>query len=234
MYSIINRIIPKSWSIWFKKNRKLILYKIFRIKIDRNQWAATVENEDNWNTYSKLMELNWEEIEASYLNFFKSLKFCMQHCRGEVLEIGAGIGIMTKWIKDQEGVTKVIAIDLFIEAIKKLKEYDFDNVYPLLMDLKDLGFKKDHTFDVVIICEVLEHIYPDEEIKMIRSLKPYVDENTRYIISTPIDWMDDPYHVRGFSKMEFERHLRLYYGAPIEIDYSSDYRQIGIGRFATH
>jgi 2-polyprenyl-3-methyl-5-hydroxy-6-metoxy-1,4-benzoquinol methylase len=210
------------------------LYKIFKIKIDRNQWATKVENEENWNKYNKLMELNWEETKANYPNYFNGLKFCIQHCRGEILEIGAGIGAMTKWIKEQESVTKIIAIDFFIEAIRKLKEFNFNNVYPLLMDLKDLGFKKGHKFDVVIICEVLEHIYPDEERKMIRSLKPYIDENTHYIISTPIEWMDATYHVRGFSKMEFKRHLRLYYGAPLEIDYSAGYRQIGIGRFTTH
>lgn len=139
---------------------------------------------------------------------------------------------MTKWIAQQELVTKVIAIDIFPEAIRKLKECQFEKVHPVLMDLQKLKFERKQKFDTVMICDVLEHVYPDEEKKMLKSLKPYIDKNTYYIISTPIYWMDDPYHVRAFSKSEFKKHLRRYYGEPQIIDYSVGYRQITVGRFS--
>jgi 2-polyprenyl-3-methyl-5-hydroxy-6-metoxy-1,4-benzoquinol methylase len=201
-------------------------------KKDRNQWTRTEKNAQNWDTYNKLMEYSWYETEVNFPAYFRGLKFCVEHCRGEVLEIGCGIGTMTKWIAQQELVTRVIAIDNSPEAIEKLRESKFLNVYPILMDLQSLNFEGCKKFDTVMLCEVLEHIYLDEEKKMLISLKPYIDKNTFYIISTPIYWMDDPYHVRGFSKSEFKKHLRRYYGEPQIIDYSVGYRQIAIGRFS--
>ncbi|MBN1969068.1 MAG: hypothetical protein JW870_06850 [Candidatus Delongbacteria bacterium] len=66
---------------------------------------------------------------------------------------------------------------------------------------------------------------------MLNTLRLYIDSKTAFIISTPIGWLSDPYHVRGLSKRKFEQHLKKYYGAPIEIDYSSGYSQIAFGYF---
>lgn len=230
---IIPRELRRRLRTWVAKNRHMISYRLLGRKIkNRNQWARTEENARNYDLYNRLIEYSWHETETNFPAYFRGLKFCVEHCRGEVLEIGCGIGTMTKWIAQQELVTTVIAIDNSPEAIEKLKEYQFEGVYPVLMDLQSMNFEEGRKFDTVVLCDVLEHIYPDEEKRMLTSLKPYIDTNTTYIISTPIYWMDDPYHVRGFSKSEFKKHLRRYYGEPQIIDYSVGYRQIAVGRFS--
>lgn len=213
------------------KNRVMISYRLLGRKTNRNQWARTQKNAGNWDLYNKLIEYSWHETKTNFPAYFRGLKFCVEHCRGEVLEVGCGIGTMTKWIAQQELVTKVIAIDISPEAIGNLKERQIGKVWPVLMDMQRLNFERRQKFDTVMLCDILEHIYPDEEKSMLISLKTYIDENTYYIISTPIYWMDDPYHVRGFSKSEFKKHLRRYYGKPSTIDYSVGYRQIAVGRF---
>jgi len=99
------------------------------------------------------------------------------------------------------------------------------------MPLENIKFDDKRKFDTVLICEVIEHIYPDEERKMLNSLRPYIDSKTAFIVSTPIGWMPDPYHVRGFSKRNFKRHLKKYYGTPKEIDLYSGYSQVAFGWF---
>ena len=225
-------IIRRRLRTWAARNRHMISYRLLGTKINRDQWARTEANDRVWDLSNKLTGYSWHETETNFPAYFRGLKFCIEHCKGEVLEIGCGIGTMTKWLAQQELVIKVTAIDISPEAIEKLKEYQFEKVYPVLMDLKSMNFDRGQKFDTVMICEVLEHIYPDEEKKMLASLKAYIDKNTRYIISTPIYWMDDSYHVRGFSKREFKRHLRRYYGEPQIIDYSVGYRHIGVGRFS--
>lgn len=233
--NVFNRsafLIPRRMRTWAAKSRHMISYRLIGRKINRKQWDRTEENVRVWNLSNKLIGYSWHETETNFPAYFRGLKFCVEHCRGEVLEIGCGIGTMTKWIAQQELITRVTAIDISPEAIKKLEEYQFENVYPILMDLQSLNFEESKKFDTIVICEVLEHIYPDEEKKMLTSLRSYIDKNTHYIISTPIYWMDDSYHVRGFSKREFKTHLRRYYGEPQIIDYSVGYRQIAVGRFS--
>lgn len=223
--------IPKRLRACIAKNRHMISYKLLAKKIDRNQWVKVEKNVKDWELYNKLISYTWQETQDNFPDYFKGLKYCVEHSWGEVLDIGCGIGTMTKWIVEAKEVKKIIAIDFSQEAIDQLKKYNFKKVYPIRMDLQNLKFEQGQKFDTLVICEVIEHIYPDEEKRMLSSLKPYIHDNTCYIISTPIYWMDDHSHVRGFSKTEFKKHLNRYYGEPEIIDYSVGYRQIAIGKF---
>ena len=52
----------------------------------------------------------------------------------------------------------------------------------------------------------------------------------RFVISTPVGFLEDPDHVRGFSKTQFIEHVEGLYG-PIEtLDYRSGYSQLAVGR----
>ncbi|NVM54129.1 MAG: methyltransferase domain-containing protein [Candidatus Helarchaeota archaeon] len=209
------------------RHRNIIVWKIFRKKIDRNQWIATKRR----NTYNKMMSYSWEETKSNLYPYYLRLNFVVERAKGEVLEIGCGIGNLTKWICKSEKVKRVVAIDAFREPLEVLKSYKIPKVIPIQMRLENIKFKNIKKFDTVVICEVIEHIYPDEEKKMLNALRNYVDSETIFIVSTPIGWMVDQFHVRGFTKKQFKNHLKKHYGEPLEIDYSSGYSQIAYGYF---
>lgn len=202
-------------------------YRFFGVKIDRNQWDGSKSSK----TYEDMMAWSWEKTQQNASNYFKRLSFSISKVRGKVLEIGCGIGTMTKWIAASREVDHIWAIDVFEEAIEQLKGYNLPKVTPIKMPAESLEFESNIIFDTVIICEVLEHLYPDEEEKMLNTLCDYVNPKTRYIVSVPIGWLPDRYHVRRFSKKGFKRHLRQFYGEPVTVDYSSRYSQIAWGYF---
>ena len=212
-----------------ERNEKIIIWKIFGKKIERNSWNN--KESSSYETYRKLILWSWEETKLNAPEYFERLNFTVSKSRGKILEIGCGIGTMTKWLSKSDKVKEIIAIDTSSEAIEELERYNLTKVTALQMKAENIYFDDTKKFDTVLICEVIEHLYPDEERKMLNTLMPYINSETIYIISTPIGFMDDPHHVRGFSKKQFINHLKKYYGDPLEVDYSSRYSQSAFGYF---
>ncbi len=206
-----------------------IKYHIFGKKINRNQWNG--ENSRRWEIYGNLMIWTWEETQKKASSYFKRLNFSISKASGKVLEIGCGIGTMTRWLATSSEVEHIWAIDGFEDVIEKLRDYNLPNVTPCKMSFDSIKFDSAIIFDTIMICEVLEHLYIDEEVKMLHALFNYINSETRYVISVPIGWLPDKYHVRGFSKEGLKKHLRKFYGEPIEVDYSSGYSQVAWGYF---
>jgi len=212
-----------------EKYRKTISPRVFGERINRNQWIN--KEGSSWEIYKKMMLWSWGETKSKAPDYFKRLKFTVSKCKGRVLEIGCGIGTMTRWISKSEKVEEIIAIDAFSDAIEELKTYNMPKVKALHMQGENIHFNDTRKFDTVLLCELIEHMYPDEEKEMLKALKQYIHSETTYIVSTPIGFMSDPHHVRGFPKKQFIKHLRKYYGNPLEVDYSSGYSQIAFGYF---
>lgn len=210
-----------------KPNVIKLKYLVLGAKIGRNQW----DGHKSLKTYEDLMAWSWEEIQKNASNYFRRLNFSISKVRGKVLEIGCGIGTMTRWIAASREVEHIWAIDFSAEAIEKLIGHNLPKVTPLKMSVESLVFEPEIIFDTVMICEVMEHIYPDEEKRMRNTLRKVVNSKTRYVISVPIGWLPDQYHVRSYSKKGFIRHLRKFYGEPVEVDYSSGYSQVAWGYF---
>ncbi len=207
----------------------VIKWRILNKKIDRNQWDS--KQVGLWLDYRLLMKISWEETAIKYPQYFNRLSFSVSHCHGRVLEIGCGIGTMTRWISENEKVNSINAIDFSREAIEELKTYKIPKVEALVMGAENISFSQGTLFDTVVLCEVLEHIYPDEEMKMLTSLRPYLHSKTSFIISTPIGWLSDAYHSRGFSQKEIIKHVKKYYGEIVEVDSSAGYSQSVLGHF---
>ena len=202
---------------------RLINYTIFGSKVSRDQWDA---KEDAYDDY---LVQTWAEIEKGSPDYIKRVAASIKHCRGKVLEIGCGAGNMTRWIAAQDGVTDVLGIDGFEPGIKKLNALELPNTSAVIGDIAELELSHDYRFDTLVMCEFLEHIYPDEECKLIAALKKYAAPNARYVISLPIGWLEDPHHVREFSKAKFKRHLSQNYGPADTINYDSGYSQVASG-----
>jgi ubiquinone/menaquinone biosynthesis C-methylase UbiE len=206
---------------------RLSLQMGFGTRINRNQWRC----ESKTLTYRKLMTWSWKEIELYAPKYFNRLKFSLSKASGKVLELGCGIGTMTRWLSKSVHVEHIWAVDAFEEAIKVLKSFNMRKVTPLRLPVEDLGTISKIRFDTVLMCELLEHLYPDEETKMLKSLYSLTDSTTKFVVSVPVGSLQDPHHVRSFSKERFKRHLIKFYGEPIEIDYSAVYSQVAWGYF---
>ncbi len=195
-------------------------------KIERNQWLSPRQVE----TYERLMRWSWEETQSQAPDYFSRLSFAVAHAHGRVLELGCGIGTMTRFLAASPDVTEVIAVDSFEGAIAALKSYNLPKTIPVRSTLERLELPCEKV-DTLLACELLEHLYADEERQLLENLKAYVIPGTRYLISVPIGWLQDPCHVRSFSKSRFKKHLATFYGPPVEVDYSSGYSQSAWGYF---
>lgn len=202
-------------------------YRVTGRRISRAQWVESARRE----TYQEMMEWTWSETQNNAPQYFERLRFAVENASGRVLELGCGIGTMTKWLASSKRVAEIVAVDAFEQAIAQLKSYQIPKVIPVTASSQDFGLPYDMHFDTVIACELLEHLYWDEEKEFLRHLRRYIHSDTRFVISVPIGWLEDPIHVRAFSKRKFIRHLGRYYGKPICVDYSSGYSQVAWGYF---
>jgi 2-polyprenyl-3-methyl-5-hydroxy-6-metoxy-1,4-benzoquinol methylase len=198
-------------------------------KRSRNQWAD--ELSASRETYDRLMALSWDELRAETPDYFARLSYSVEKARGQVLELGCGIGTMTRWLAASDAVEGILAVDAYEVAIRDLDAVALPKTSSLVSDLAHLRLEEGQRFDTVMLCEVLEHLYAGEERAMLKALRPHVDSETRFVVSTPIGFMPDPHHVRGFTKKKFRRHIAKRYGEPLEIDYASGYSQCAFGTF---
>lgn len=182
-------------------------------------------------TYQGMMEWTWSETQKNAPQYFERLRFTVENASGRVLELGCGIGTMTMWLASSDKIAEIVAVDAFEQAIAQLSSYQIPKVIPVRASSQDFRLPYGTYFDTVIACELLEHLYWDEEKEFLHHLSRYTNSDTRFVISVPIGWLEDPTHVRAFSKRKFIRHLGRYYGKPVCVDYSSGYSQVAWGYF---
>lgn len=207
--------------------RKLRRYsqKYFH-KSNRNQWEDAAKN----LTYGNQMIWTWEETSLTAPDYFQRLKFSVENSFGNVLEIGCGIGNMTRWLVENPKVNKVVAIDGFKEATDRLELFNLPKVEVKCCKVDQIELNDEFKIDTLLICETIEHLFLNEEIAMINKIKHNFNENARFIISTPIGYLYDPFHFREFSKQKFIKHIEKYYGSILKIDYTSHYSQVAFGK----
>jgi 2-polyprenyl-3-methyl-5-hydroxy-6-metoxy-1,4-benzoquinol methylase len=204
-------------------------WKFWKSKIDRNQWSE--DKEDALKTYHNMMRWTWDETRLNAPKYFARLKYSVGKARGRVLEIGAGIGTMTRWLAESDAVESILATDAFESPIEELRQTELSKTTPKCMKVEAMELNPNDVFDTVMICEVLEHIYLDEEKKMLKGLRDHLAPDARFVISTPIGLMPDPHHVRGFNKKQFRKHLEKHYGPIRDVNYESGYSQVAWGCF---
>lgn len=223
--SLLQRHVPgfRPWLIWAN-------YRLRGRRVDRNQWQ--VEDAPNLQRYEKMLGWSWDETRAQAPDYFARLEASVRQAHGRVLELGCGIGTMTRWIAQRPEVASVLAIDGFEPPIERLRVLGLPKVTPQVMSLEHLDLGREPRFDCVFLCELIEHLYPDEELPLLDKLRPALAPGATFVVSTPIGWMEDPRHVRGFSVRQFEAHLARHYGKVAGIDRSSGYSQVAWGEFS--
>ena len=98
-------------------------------------------------------------------------------------------------------------------------------------DISELVFNNENVFDTVLLNEIIEHISLSKETTFLNNIKKNLRMGkSSFVVSTPIGFMPDPAHLRGFKKGDFIKHLEKYYGKVKDIHYT-DGQQIAFGYF---
>jgi 2-polyprenyl-3-methyl-5-hydroxy-6-metoxy-1,4-benzoquinol methylase len=114
-----------------------------------------------------------------------------------VLDIGCGRGEIALWCAGN-GASKVVGIDYSKNAVdlaKKALRHSSKKIQKkVIFKLEDAKKMKlnDKSFDLVIMTEVLEHVYPEEqEIIFQKTQKLLKDDGTLFFHTAPSKWFND-------------------------------------------
>lgn len=189
-----------------------------------------LEEERKFDKYTKRGSVHWKEIMSKDIRVFNSyhkarygwiLKTAGDIKGKKVLDLGCGDGVLTYFLaKAGARVTGVDNDETGLQyANEKLSEfnkaknltYTFVNA-----SVYDLPFEAD-TFDVVVNCEVIEHL-PEPE-RMLREMKRVLKPQGRVVITTPhrlTEVPQDPNHVKEYFPTELKDMISSYFNS-IEI-----------------
>ena len=206
---------------------------------DTDQWSSTSENTRVIKTYHDLCTMTIEELNIHYPIYLERLQSTVKYARGNVLEVGCGCGNITRWLFDETylpsgAVKSVVAVDKYQTSLKLMESYPFyDNrkIRLHLADIDRLHFAEDVCFDTIMLSEVVEHVSLYDEISFIENIRPNRSSDCCFIVSTPIGYMSEKYHLRGFSPCDFILHLETYYGTVKHIHFGK-LQQVAYGYFA--
>ncbi len=163
---------------------------------------------------ARLRALGWDTSPQTFDAYWHRVNWISSQCQGRVLEIGCGMGNVTRWIAANPAVESIVALDVQGTYIATLKSFPWPKVTALCIDVSLEGQKLASygPFETVVLAELIEHISLKQELTIVDAVRPYILGGARWVISTPIGFMSDPDHKRGFGPFLFRYHTRLLYG----------------------
>lgn len=136
----------------------------------------------------------------------------------KILDVGAGIGLITEKIKEA-GYKKIIAADASSDSLEILKN---KGIKTLKLKLPEVEIKS--KYDLILLLDVIEHVSDDQ--KTLINIKKILNKNGKIIITVPAFkflWSkkDEEYgHFRRYTKKELRDKIKR---AGYQIDYLSYY-----------
>jgi 2-polyprenyl-3-methyl-5-hydroxy-6-metoxy-1,4-benzoquinol methylase len=127
-----------------------------------------------------------------------------------VLDIACGAGLLCQKIQKRIPGTQVLGVDFAQYTIEQNRKRDRDlGVEYLCLDIRNSLGSLDRTFDVVMMCEILEHL--DEPESTVASALGLLKTGGRFILTCPHDnEIPDPEHVRSWGHDEVFHLLAPY------------------------
>jgi 2-polyprenyl-3-methyl-5-hydroxy-6-metoxy-1,4-benzoquinol methylase len=188
-----------------------LYYLLSTLELDRSDVRQSPQ------ILERLRAAGWQITPEGVDLYWHRVQWTASHCRGRVLEIGAGMGNVTRWIAANPSVNRVVATDLQDRYVRTLEEFAFDGVTALATNVcEDSGpLSEFGPFDTVVLGEFIEHIGFDDEMALRNALRPHLAPDAVWVITTPIGFMEDPDHQRGFGRRLFRVRSRLLYGPMI-------------------
>lgn len=177
-------------------------------------------------SYNDKLEWSWDETRRFQPDYFQRINTTISHSFGNVLEIGCGVGNVTKWLSASNQTNIIMSYDISERCLSQLSSSKFQKVA-----IKDRlnNIPRSFKTDCLVLTEVIEHLTNEEELDLLSRLSHLLVKGCKFIISVPLGHFPDPTHVREFSKENFIDHIRKLYGDITKIDYSSGYSQIAYG-----
>jgi len=105
--------------------------------------------------------------------------------KSKVLEIGCGIGTLTKLIAKSCPNGNITATDISDESINFAKKFlnKYTNINYLVTNMSD--FNVDMKFDIIVLADVLEHIPKSYHQILFSTINNHMNENSVLIIHIP-------------------------------------------------
>jgi len=142
-----------------------------------------------------------------------------------VLEIGCNTGLMSTFIKDRHPEWNVIGVDLAPRQIEANKLINSAFPFPahfLTMDGGALTLDEEQ-FDVVMLCEILEHLEEDSELqhRVLSEALSVTREGGIVVVSVPYeDRIPSPGHLTEFTSESMTRLLRSEAAHVVELEWA--------------
>ena len=162
----------------------------------------------------RLLDLGMQSVNLNV--YWQRISFVARNCRGRVLEVGCATGNVSKYIARNSAVEKILAVDIADGAVEFLRNLNLEKVETRNINLVTHELGADLRFDCVVLSEIIEHLTYNEESKLVDNLHSHLLEGATFIITTPIGFMPDPDHKRGFSRLTCTLHLQFLYGRIVE------------------
>lgn len=155
--------------------------------------------------------------------------------KGEVLEIGSGIGnISSFFLEDKTGITVSDIRNNYCSALKERFAGEPSLRKVLSLDLVDPGFHQKYAsllnnFDSAFALNVIEHIQDD--LTALRNLGSLIKPEGNIVILVPAgQWLynrldKNLYHFKRYSKKEMEKQMKA---AGLKVDKSWFFNALGI------
>lgn len=156
---------------------------------------------------------NIEMREEHVLRYY----FAQQFVSGKVvLDAACGEGYGTKIIAENAG--KVYGLDISKETIESAKsKYNINNIEFLEGSIKNIPLE-DHSVDVVVSFETIEHVDQETQEQFLEDIKRVLSEDGILIISTPNKKIysdkygyNNEFHIKEFYREEFKNLLEKYF-----------------------
>jgi SAM-dependent methyltransferase len=145
-----------------------------------------------------------DKKQPQYISDTKRFITAVEKTKGErVLDIGCGVGVYTKMVKEKYPNTEVWGVDISDKAIEDNKLESPDIKY-FQGYIGDLDFLPKEYFDTVFTGETLEHL--DEPVALIKDAYKALKTGGRFILTTPLnDAIHSGEHVWFFTKEDVEK-----------------------------
>lgn len=137
------------------------------------------------------------------------MEYIVSRCKGVVIDIGAGPGIITCLIAKASAVVRVVWQDISglycVGLCEMMRLNNISNIRPITCDACNLGASiGDQTFDTVVAGEVLEHLVEKEWKLIVLEMKRVCKIGGSMIITVPDDGCMTPEQYEG-HKYNFTR-----------------------------
>ncbi|KKR79569.1 MAG: Glycosyltransferase, group 2 family protein [Candidatus Daviesbacteria bacterium GW2011_GWA1_41_61] len=140
--------------------------------------------------------------------------FASQLTKGKVvLDAGCGTGYGSFILSEYGKAKRVYGIDITPEAINYAQQnYSLKNINYLLDDVEELKHFPNHSLEVIVCFEVIEHLQMVDEL--LQQSKRVLKEDGFFVVSTPNKHTSpkgNPFHKNEIYPKDFLRLLKSYY-----------------------